>query len=244
MSNQLTFGIIGYGRFGRLWAEHLRSCGPVSVYDTITITPPAGIQKAALKEVAAADIIFIAVPIVAFESCCKEIAPLLKPGTIVIDTCSVKEYPVKIMRQIFSPTQSIIATHPLFGPDSVAANGLAGKKIVVYPVRASSQQLGTVENIYNKFSLQIVHATPEEHDRQMARSQALVHFLGRGLLTLELRPQHIATPDYESLLRMQDMVRHDTWQLFVDMQRYNTYAQVIRKDFLTSLETIESQLTS
>jgi prephenate dehydrogenase len=244
MADKLTFGIIGYGRFGRLWADCLRPFGRVLVYDKNPVTIAAGVEAATLAEAAAADIVFILVPISSFTASCGEISPLLRSHTIVVDACSVKEYPVRVMLESFAPDQPIIATHPLFGPDSVDRDGLAGKKIVVHPVRASAKQTASVEKILDMLSLKIIRATPEQHDRDMARSQALVHFIGRGLSTLNLTSQGIATPDYESLLNIQDMVTHDTWQLFLDMQQYNKYAKAVRRDFLANLGHIELQLDS
>lgn len=231
MPKKLTFGIIGLGRFGALWARCLGRLGRVVVCGRKS--PPALFKKAI-----AADILFLAVPISQMEKCCRQIAPFLGLQTIVADVCSVKEYPAKIMRRVLPDTQPIIATHPLFGPDSVARLGLPGQKIVVSYLRVSTKQKVLFESIFKTLKLKIIHATPEEHDRQMARSQALVHFIGRGLQHLNLQPQDISTPDYQFLLRMNDMVNHDTKQLFLDMQSYNRFAKNIRQKFLYDLKKI------
>ncbi len=235
MKDRITFGIIGRGRFGALWARCLGRLGRVVVCGRKS-------SPALFKKAMAADILFLAVPISQMEKCCRRISPFLGPRTIVADVCSVKEYPAKIMRRILPGTQPIVATHPLFGPDSVARLGLPGQKIVVSVLRASAKQKAFFESIFKTLKLKIIHATPEEHDRQMARSQALVHFIGRGLQSLNLQPQEISTPDYQFLLRMNDMVTHDTRQLFLDMQRYNRFAKKIRQRFLNDLKRINSKI--
>lgn len=245
-----SFGIIGYGRFGQLWAECLKPFGELKIFDkkisaqtslhkTASTTTP---HFAALREVVKSDLIFLLVPISEMESVCKKIAPLLKPHTLVVDACSVKVAPVKAMKKWLPQGQQIIATHPLFGPDSVKRFGLKGQKIVVCNVRTAKQQLSSFEKILKKLGLNIIHSTPEKHDEQMARSQALVHFIGRGLTSLDLGPQAIATPDYNTLLRMNDMVQNDTWQLFYDMQNYNPYTGKIRRQLIVSLQKLNKKL--
>ncbi len=245
MKNKLTIGIIGYGRFGKLWASCLASIGTVSVYDKKRLPQklPPHVKPASLVQVTSADILFLLVPISQMESCCVQIAPLLKKDTIVVDACSVKLYPVKIMKKILAYNQTLIATHPLFGPDS-NKNGIKGKKIVVSMLRASDKQRGLIESMLKTLGLIVIHATPRQHDKAMAKSQALVHLVGRGLEPLHLKQQLISTPDYESLLTMQAMVQNDSWQLFFDMQNYNPYTKVIRKKIINQLLILEKQIAS
>ena len=93
-----------------------------------------------------------------------------------------------------------------------------------------------------RLNLKIITATPDEHDRQMATSQALVHFIGRGLTALDLKSQEISTPDYEALLRMNVLVQNNTWQLFYDMMRYNPYSNTLRKKFLRNIASIQKKI--
>ncbi len=205
-------------------------------------TFPTGVRQATLSEIAKTDILFLCVPISQIEHTCKEISPLLAAQTIVVDVCSVKVYPVKIMLETLSPTQPIIATHPLFGPDSVARLGLPGRKVIFSPIRATTEQALLVRNIFEKLELVIIETTPDNHDQQMARSQALVHFLGRAFADLKLTEQEISTPNYESLLRIHDLVNNDTWELFFDMQRHNPYASSMRSTLRKSLADLEERI--
>lgn len=248
-----TFGIIGFGRFGKLWAECLKPFGDVKIYDkklnavlvpgkTAALSGTKNLRFASLREVVKSDLLFLLIPISEMESVCKKIAPFLKPQTVIIDACSVKVEPVAAMKKWLPKGQPIIATHPLFGPDSVKRFGLKNQKIVVCNVRAAKQRLSSFEKILKKLKLNIIHAAPEQHDEQMARSQALVHFIGRGLTSLNLQEQAIATPDYNTLLRMNDMVQNDTWQLFYDMQNYNPCTKKIRREFIASLQKLNKKL--
>lgn len=233
----MTFGIIGFGRFGKLWARCLKPFGTVRIFDAV-------IRKGSLEKVVDVDMVFLLVPISEIDRVCEMIRPYLRPHTIVLDACSVKAGPVVSMKKMLPRSQPIIATHPLFGPDSVRKNGLEGQRIALCPVRAKTEQVGSVERLLKKMKLVVIRTTPKEHDRQMAKSQALVHFIGRGLSNLHLAPQELATPDYLSLVHMNEMVQHDTWQLFFDMQRLNPEAQHVRSALLSTLQRLDHEISS
>ncbi|OGH91070.1 MAG: hypothetical protein A2479_01755, partial [Candidatus Magasanikbacteria bacterium RIFOXYC2_FULL_39_8] len=181
----MKIGIIGHGRFGTLWAGLMKEFGDVAICDKGKRKK----EKGKVDDVLNVDVLFLLVPISEIKNVCKEITDKLDPKTIVVDACSVKVKPVEDMLFELRHTQPIIATHPLFGPDSVKRLGIEGQKIVVSPVRVTEEQLNMFEKMFEKMKFKIIHATPEEHDRQMARSQALVHFLGRGLAELDLQDQ-------------------------------------------------------
>lgn len=236
-----TFGIIGYGRFGKLWASCLEPYGTVKVFDQ---NKSSGRTFSALEEVLQTDVLFLLVPIGRFEALCKNIAQKVPETTLVVDACSVKTHPAQVMQKVFSKKHNLIATHPLFGPDSVARLGLKGRKIVVCPVHADKKCIETLDQLFQKMGLEIFKCTPEEHDRQMATSQALVHFLGRGLASLELAEQDLYTPDYEALRRIDSVVNNDTWELFFDMQRLNPFAQKVREKLLKKLRGLNREIES
>ena len=240
----MTIGIIGYGRFGQLWANVLANLDlTVLVYDEKTIQVDYdNIHSVNLETVVNCHFLFLAVPISEIENVCRKISGLVPSQTVVVDVASVKVHPASVMRRYLGTEQSIIATHPLFGPDSVARSGFAGHNIVVCPIRISETWAKKFESLLKMLQLNIIYTTPEDHDRQMARSQALVHFIGRGLEPLECKSQKISTPDYQSLLRMNSMVHHDTEQLFFDMQRYNPYTKDIRLKLLHSLQRLQRQI--
>lgn len=241
----MKFGIVGFGRFGKLMADALKPYGTVQVCDKnfVTTTPPAGIYPVTLAEVAEADIVFLFTPISELAICCQQIKDYLRPETLVVDGCSVKVYPLEVLAQHLPANQSFIGTHPLFGPDSVHhSGGLAGHKIVICEGRCSQEKKLQLEELFKKMGLQVLHASAEEHDQQMANSQGLVHFIGRGLGALDLHPQELATPDFQALVKINKMVVNDSWRLFLDMHQYNSYAKAIRQKFIHQLLQIEKAI--
>lgn len=241
----MKLAIVGFGRFGQLWANSLLPFGDVSVYDQNVIHLPAEsrIKIITLSDLASADVVFVVAPISAFEACCLAIQKVLNPTTLVVDCCSVKMFPVEVMRRVFSATQPLLATHPLFGPVAVKkSGGLVGHKIVVCPLQQAGNKQNQVQEIFKQMGLKILITTPEEHDHQMANSQGLVHFIGRGLTALDLHPQELATPDFQALLNINNMVANNTWQLFLDMHQYNPYVKAIRQKFIEQLISLDQKI--
>lgn len=244
---RLVFGVIGCGRFGALWASRLSAHGDVLVADAQPgraehLTHEVDVRAVPIELAAQADVVFVVVPISSFERVCKDIRPHVRPDTVIGDVCSVKLYPLRVMKKVFPKGQPILSTHPLFGPDSVARLGMVGRKVTVCDGTVDHEMRTRLIGIFKAMGLSVIEATADEHDRDMANSHALVHFIGRGLAELKLKEQPIVTVDYETLLRMQSLVVNDTWQLFHDMQTYNPYAKKKRHALITALQKVEGML--
>jgi prephenate dehydrogenase len=238
-------GLIGYGRFGRLTVQHFSPDCRVTVY-TRNAAKAEDIQQAggrlvSLAEACAQETIILCVPISALQATLCQIAPILAPGTLVVDVCSVKVLPVKWMREILPAHVEILATHPMFGPDS-AANSLAGHKLVLCPERISAARLDDITAWLKKKKLQVINTTPDEHDQKTAVSLALTQFIGRGLSAFGAKPLDIDTEGYKRLLHILGVVENDTRQLFEDMHRYNPYAREKRQAFIEAIKKIDAGL--
>lgn len=92
------------------------------------------------------------------------------------------------------------------------------------------------KDIFTNIGLVIKEMTCEEHDKYAAESQGVTHFIGRTLDDFGLKPTPIDTLGAEKLSEVTDQVRHDTWQLFLDLQRYNPYTKDVRKHLRSSFE--------
>jgi prephenate dehydrogenase len=237
-------GIIGFGRFGRLASHYLAQDFDVFVYnraDKSAEIKLTGARSGSLETVCRQDIVIPCVPISIFRNFLKEIAPLIKPGALVVDVCSVKEYPIRWMKEILPAGVSILATHPMFGPDS-ASDSLAKRKICLCKVRISETQYRDIKNYLEAKGLVVIEATAEEHDKQIATSLALTHLIGRTLSKYGARRLDIDTEGYKRLLHILGVVERDTWQLFLDMHRYNPYARKKRIEFMEIMKDIHARL--
>jgi prephenate dehydrogenase len=237
-----TLGIIGFGRFGQLVTKHLKDNMEISVSDLIDKRKMAnemGVVFTNIEKCASNDIVLLCVPISAFEKVLLQIIPFLKTGSTVLDVCSVKESPVKAMEKYVPKYCNCIGTHPLFGPDS-AKDGLNGKKIVICPIRVN--QIRKIKNFLTQFGLEIIETNPEEHDKQMAKSLALIHFLGRGLKHVNVQDVEMATPTHEMFVELVNIVQNDSKQLFVDIQQHNRFTRKIRKSLIQELIKIDGEI--
>jgi len=166
----------------------------------------------------------------------------LREGQIVVDTCSVKKRPVEWMLAHFPESVQILGTHPLFGPDS-GKQGIAGLKIALSPVRIERKTYAGIRNYLEELKLVIVETTPEEHDKQIAQSQAVFHLIAQVMKQLRWAAQAISTPGPEAFYRLVRTVQHDTDQLFLDMECENPYAAECRQRFVQEMLNLERELS-
>ncbi|MEG3181573.1 prephenate dehydrogenase/arogenate dehydrogenase family protein [Sphingomonas sp. LT1P40] len=226
------FGIIGFGRFGQLAARHLRDHFAVTVTDAADIAATAdalGVASGTVPDAADCDIVMLAVPVQSMAAIIAQIAPLVRPGTLVVDVASVKMLPARWMAEALPESVDIVATHPLFGPQSARA-GLVGQPLVVCPVRGESHH--KVAAFGRKLGLAVSLTTAEEHDREMAYVQALTHLIGRTLENIRIPDEELKTNSYQHLLELCALIRDDSKELFFAIQNLNPFAQEITTQFI------------
>lgn len=235
-----TVGIIGYGRFGRLWARIIKPHHDVVLTDK---QPADDARFATLADLCArADAIFLCVPINRFAEAVREMAPHVKRGTVVFDTCSVKQYPASVMTEALAqiPDISLIATHPMFGPDS-AANGVAGLPMVVWPLRGN-ERFDPWNAFLQQLGIRTVRMSPEQHDLLAAYSQGVTHYVGRLLDQMQLEETPIDTQGFRILRSLIAQTCNDSWELFRDLQMYNAYTHEMRQKFEQALSEVNARL--
>lgn len=240
----MTVGLIGFGRLGRLLARHFARDAKIFVHDA---RPDArriralGATPATLKEACAQDIVALCVPMAAFEGLARRIGPLVRPDALVVDACSVKEHPVRAMKKHLPRSVSLLATHPNFGPDS-AAESMKGRTIVLCRVRMKDAAYRRAKTLLRKKGLIVEEMTPREHDRRMASSLVLTHFIGRSLIAYGAKTTGVDTEGYKRLLRILETVQNDSWQLFEDMNRFNAFAAPMRRRFLRAMNATDRKV--
>jgi prephenate dehydrogenase len=237
-------GLIGFGRFGALTARYLAEDCKVRVYSssqTAAAIEAVGAFKASLAEVCAQPFLVLCVPISAMRGTLQKIAPLIASETVVIDVCSVKKHPVDWMQELLPDHAAILGTHPMFGPDS-AAESLDGRKMVLCNVTTRPGLYLKIYDYLRGKGLEVIETTPEEHDRQIAVSLSLTHFIGRSLAEFGAEKLKIDTEGYKRLTYTLEVVEHDTWQLFKDMHQFNPYAREIREKFMAAMGRIDEKL--
>jgi len=122
-----------------------------------------------------ADSIMICVSINAFEDVVRKIAPAMREGQTVLDICSVKEQPVKIMHQ-YIQKGLVLGTHPVFGPGS---KGAKHKAFILTPTNADERAFAEkYKKWLEKVGARVFIMSPEKHDALMSVVLGFPHFLG------------------------------------------------------------------
>jgi prephenate dehydrogenase len=230
-----SLGLIGFGAFAQLMAEHL---GPHFELTACDPAPQAraamarhGVRAAPLETVAGCAVVVLAAPVAAVPGLVREIAPHLRPGALVLDVGSVKLGPARALVAGLPPHVSIVATHPLFGPQS-ARDGLRGLKIVLCPLR-DARAAPVAAFLRRALGLQVIVTTPEAHDRELALVQGLTHLVAQALsgIAPDTRPR-MTTRSFDLLMQAVAMVRDDAPEVFDAIERENPYAAPLRARFL------------
>jgi prephenate dehydrogenase len=238
----MEIAVYGLGRFGLFWANELSRYCTVKVFSrSKKENLPPQLVWVGEDELLAAPVLILCVAISSLEEVLKNISSRLKPGGLVMDTCSVKVYPAVKMRELLPGHVEILGTHPMFGPDS-GRNGIADLPLILSPVRVEQSTLKQWRDFFSAMKLHVIQMDAHEHDREAAFTQGITHYMGRVFADLELKPSEIAPLGYKKILEIIEQTCNDPWQLFLDIQRYNPYTNEMRVKLRRSLERIFSKL--
>ncbi len=235
-----SVGIIGFGRFGKVLANILKKGFLIKAYDPVSNAPFPGVEFVNLNSVLSEKTLFIAVPIRHFESVINDIAPKLSDETTIIDVCSVKIHPVEIMENNLPENIGIIATHPMFGPDSFISNNRL--KMMMNNTRDTYNQFNFWKGFFTDQGIHIMEMSTNQHDRMAAQTQGVTHFLGRMLKEFGIKKTTIDTQGFRDLLDLVDQTCNDTWELYSDLQLFNPYTNNMIKDLKQATETLDNRL--
>lgn len=244
INGDLKIGIIGFGRFGQFMAKHLSQRGRVEVWDRNDRTKEAkevGVKFVSFDEVVKNPIVIISTSMESIDEMLDKMKGKLTKGQLIIDVCSLKVFACELMKKKLPSFVEILGTHPLFGPQS-AKFGICGAKIALCPVRISEEKVGKIKEFCESLGLNVFLTTPEEHDRQMAASQALTHFVGQALHHTGIKRVELSTKTFDSLMDVVDIIKNDSPELFRNMQEMNPFADNLRKKFIDELDKIEKSL--
>lgn len=238
--------IIGFGRFGEYWAGILRADFEVLILevnpDYLNRARAKGYQVISTEQLGVADIIFIAVPISKIDDVLKEMRLFVNKNQLVMDVCSVKVYPSMLMKK-YLPDCELIATHPLFGPDS-GKNGLDGLKMALCPLRVKE---GTVE-FWNSYwtakKVDVKVTTPEDHDQESIYSQGLTYTIAKIINLMSIPSLTFTTKSFDAIQKVAISSAHDSDQLFHDMLFYNPYFKPMKDKLELVLQKVNITLNA
>jgi prephenate dehydrogenase len=179
-----------------------------------------------IKIVREADTLILSVPIDSFEEVVKEIGPHIRPGQIIMDITSIKEYTVDLMH-IHLKGATVLGTHPLFGP---GARDLANQNFVLTPTSEAEDILAHRVRLYlQKHGARVTLITPQKHDEMMAVVLGLAHYISivaaDTLIEIGKLPQlkAIGGSTYRVLTTLVESVVSEDPELYAALQMHLPY---------------------
>ncbi|MBD3185284.1 prephenate dehydrogenase/arogenate dehydrogenase family protein [Candidatus Bathyarchaeota archaeon] len=132
------------------------------------------------------DWVLLSIPIPAHEAVIHEVAPLMKNGAIVVDIASVKGRIPEILRNAKKKHGiNVLSTHPMFGP---GASSMKNKNFILIDLQNDKTILKRFRALIEPEGPIIIESTPSEHDKYIAFTLALPHFM--NLLFAKILREH------------------------------------------------------
>lgn len=224
-----TIGIIGHGAFGMLLETLIKRFAPavsVRIYSSRQV--PDQNRFFSFEDTCKSDAVIFSVPIHAFEETLVKALPFLSPATIVVDVATVKTHTLNVLKK-YEGKFEYIATHPMWGPESYKKRNesVEGFRIVITEHTLQEGVYGMLTDFLKEIGFVLIETTADVHDRMLAETLFLTHFVGQVITKAKYTRTSIDTVSFGFLMDAVESVKHDT-DLFKDVFRFNPYcAKVI-----------------
>jgi prephenate dehydrogenase len=238
-----SIAVLGYGRFGQAFTQLCHGAGVFVRALDPELQVPEEIRASSLAElVDGVRLVMVAVPLEQFEPALVALSAQVAPSQVVLDVGSVKVMPSNLMARLLGSAKPWVATHPLFGPASLA-RGERPLRVVVCPNAAHPQAVTEVEEFFRVVGCQILRLTAEAHDQEMALTHALTFFVAKGMLDVGVPSDSShAPPSFQGMAKSIEAVRVDAGHLLPALHRFNPFAGAARRALLQALRAIDVAL--
>jgi len=240
MNSILILG--GTGATGSWFASYFKEKGfDVAVWGPsgkVNIAERLGLRFAhdLMKEVEKSDIVVLSVPIDKTVELARQVAPHMRPGSLLMDLTSLKFDPVRAMKTYAPKGVEVLGAHPMFGPTMHSMNG---QTIILTPVeRKKGNWLSIIRSLFESDGARIEILSAEEHDEIMAVVQALTHFsfigIGSALRALNFDVEHsrrYMSPVYEIVIDFVGRILDQNPELYSSIQK-NSKAIRVRQTYI------------
>lgn len=240
-----SVGIVGYGNFGAFVHELLKRFAPtVQVKVHSKDKDSDGKLFFPLKDAAKCDAVVLAVPISSYEEVISRIAPLMHSASVIVDVATVKMHTTALLKKL-AGKRPFIATHPMFGPESYAkrAGDVSNLRIVVTEHTLPQKVYKESIEFIRKCGFNVIEMTANKHDKHLAETLFLTHFVGQVITKAKFDRTEIDTVSFGFLMDAVESVRADK-KLFEDVFRYNPHCKRVLEKFGASVLDIRKQLRS
>lgn len=193
--------ILGLGLIGGSVAAGIRErglAGRITAFDQDTASLEQALDSglvdataSSVKEaVAEADLVVVAVPVLAMEAVFAELAPVFdRDDVVVTDVGSVKQQVCEFARAIHGRMpRNFVPGHPIAGSerqgvDAADPNLFLHHKVILTPTaETDADATATVRRLWEQFGAQVDEMDPEHHDIILAQTSHLPHLLAFALV--------------------------------------------------------------
>jgi prephenate dehydrogenase len=240
----MKVAIIGAGKMGVWFAKFFQSKGYSILLADRKKEKISQLKKELRVSVTAdfkeavndADQVLICVSINAFEEVIKTISPAIHEGQVVMDICSIKETPVKVMHEYLQKA-TVLGTHPVFGPGS---NGVKHKAYILTPTNSKEEKFATeFKKWLEQEEARVFIMSPKRHDELMSIVLGFPHFL--GLVACETlleqkdfsETKKVAGTTYKMLFTLAEATALETPDLYASLQTNLPELGIIEDLFMT-----------
>ncbi len=224
----MKVAIIGAGKMGRWFTRFFLEEGHSVIVSSrseeklLKLARRFGVETADnVCAVKSAEKVLICVPIENFENVLKEISPHVRPDHVIMDICSIKESPVKMMHE-YIKIGTTLGTHPMFGP---GVQSIEDQNFILTPTNEKEKRYAKkFESWLEERRVNVFIMSPSKHDKLMSVVLGFPHFLGLvvcdTLLTYSdlLETKKVAGTSYEMLLTLAEAVASEETEFYTDLQ--------------------------
>jgi len=224
----MKVAIIGAGKMGRWFTKFFLEQGDKVIVSSrskeklLRIRDEFGVKITdSVNAVKNADRVLICVPIENFEDVVKEIHSYIRLNQVVMDICSIKETPVKIMHK-YIKTGTTLGTHPVFGP---GVKNIKNENFILTPINNKEKVFAEeFKSWLEERQANVFIMSPKKHDELMSVVLGLPHFL--GLVVCDtlldygnfLEMKKVAGASYKMLLTLAEAVASEETKAYTNLQ--------------------------
>jgi prephenate dehydrogenase len=148
------------------------------------------VHETASAAVAGADLVVLCTPVLTMPALAREIRDALKPGCVVTDVGSTKQWLDDALQQALAGSGAVyVGSHPMAGSEKVgmeaARADLYLKACVIVTVGGEAPGIAGAEvlrGFWESVGAVVTFMTPEAHDRMVARTSHLPHLVAALLM--------------------------------------------------------------
>lgn len=238
-----TVGIVGYGNFGKFLHElgqrffpnvEFRIHSRRAEVDNLTFFD--------IKTTSQSDLVFLCDGISEYEERMITVLNHALQETIFIDVATVKKFTSELCRK-HCDGRRFISLHPMFGPTSYKKHkgNVEGFRIVVTDYALKNDDYLMLKKLFSALGFLIIEMSADEHDKNLAETLFLTHYIGQSILKAGFTRTEIDTLSFQFLMDAVESVKDDK-KLFADVYNFNPYCRGVAERLHAAQEAVYKDL--